>query len=1120
MRPLPLLAIATLLFPIATFAADTNLIHNPGFETLDAATNVPQEWTPTYWSNPKGKIEAADEAHSGAHSLKITGLPRERITDIGKHNNHLCGQELGDRLQGPCRVTLRVWIKTAGTGSAYCSIMSKGRDGGQVQYLSSRAITGQPDWAELVWNFTTDPETQNATLYLRNAGEDAVWFDDISLVAASDMLDNDFARVMVDPLVGGRIRSYVLKPAGREVTMWEGVRPGGLAADIAPAEEYPGLLRDAPCTMEALEPRRKVLLRHEPAGGSLAGLLFEKEVRLVEGSASVEVVLRVKNTAAETRRVSLRAQQCLPPADGDVFSWPAKDGVRILPPDPVRLKASVDITDLREGWLACTNPDSHSGLVTTFDLKQTTKALIYLSPELNTLEWYYKAFELPANGTWETTYLIAPVASGAPIVGVAQDVAFSLSPAKFPAPQDHALTLCPLRGPRDVSLQFEGKVAGKTTTVTSPLKLTAHAPTPVPLPWKGPRLEQLRLSLGQPPQTVTLAAALINDKPLHDLPPPPERVAWPALAGFFPYGEYYRGYTGPEMGTQQAATARQLRTYRRAYLNSYIVGEGMCLGPMKAGQTPWVCDLARQYHMRLIPKGDVLRRFDRGADGRQVELPAPPGTREAMLQRFTESGFDLDLRRAFAQKYGDLILAYDMSDEPGSEHVPAYVQLQAMVREADPAHPVLVILNLNRTEYLPYMPVYYGDEYPITITGRRPWYVAERVRFCAQKTPAPVWVMLQAFGGREDYTWQLPNAAETRLTIWLVVANGGKGITWHGSQSPPCWRVNQHYFTTLCDSWGAATPGWAALRDAGRQVTAIGPALLQTDYVADHPFTVDTEQLDLGKSMYQGPAVTLGVLKQRAGGGTFIVAVNEDIAKERQTTLHVDAAKAAGMELCDLQELKSLGPAATAPPQFTLAPGDGRIFFCGPPEAAKAALAAVHRGHYDNERVIYDMDAGVATANGVDIAAAAELSRQAAAAYEKGDYTTAHERLTGAQAKLAAAVAAAQPLATVLSQLQEALGLLSEVAAVYRENFDVLVPPDLYKQSPRGAAFVNKQDPKLQQFVDQTAEAFCQRLLLEDGVHAGQAQALAAKAAQLLAEAKRLRAEAIPYVRGKAAGPQ
>ncbi|MCE5240662.1 hypothetical protein LLH23_19550 [bacterium] len=1113
------LALALAALCGATLAlAQTNPVSNPGFETLAPATNLPQDWEPVYWSNPRGKIEASDDAHSGARSLQITGLPREQITDAGKANNNIAGQELGDRLVGPGRMTLRVWLRTSGDGMAYCSVMTADEKGNRLQYLSSRRIEQQPEWTELVWDFSTDAATRSVLLYLRNGGAGSVWYDDVQLIPAGDVLDNDFARAIVEPILGGRVCSYVLKPGDHETTVWQGIRPGGMAAEIAPAEAPPGLLRDDPCILEVIEPRRCVRVRHQGAGGSLADLQFEKELRLPDGSASLEVTLRVRNTAAEKRCLSLRVQQALPPGHG-VFTWPARDHLRVVQPLESLTRANIPITDLREGWLAYSDPAAQRSLAVLFDRAQTEHALVSLTPALNTLEWTYRPVELPAGGTWQTTYLIAPVPGGGPIVSASRDLAVSLSPLNLPGAGDLTLGVAPVSGARSAEVRVTGRVAGKPVSWQQTVPLSPTTPAALKLPWPGQQVQELRLVAGTGPtaQSVALSPALINARFPQNLPAPPDDNPYPALAGFYPFGEYFRGYTGPEMGTLQQATERQLRLYRRAYLNTYIVGENICLTPLKAGEKPWLCDLARQYHMRLIPKGDMLRRFGHRPDGAYVELPEPPGTREAMLARIAETGFDLDLRRTFAREYGDLILAYDLSDEPGSGHVPAYVELQSLYREADPNHPVLVILNLDRTEYLPYMPVYYGDEYPIRNTGRRPWEVTKLVRFCARQTPAPVWVMLPAFGGREGYTWLLPTGPETRLMIWLVVANGGKGITWHGSQSPPCWRYNQHYFYTLCDSWGVGTSGWEALRAAGRQVTAIGPSLLETDCVDDHPFTAEAQPLDLGKAAYQGPAVTLGVLKQRTGGGFFIVAVNQDVEHEQQATLRADAGKlGAATQLCDLSGLTAPAPFPAGGLAVTLAPGDGRVLYCGTAAGAQAALAAVHRGHYDNERVIYDMDAAVAAANGVDLGAAAGLSRQAAEATKRGDYTLAHARLSAAQAKLAEAVTAAKPLGEVLAQLQDSLRLLSEVADVYRANFDVLVPPDLVKQSPRSQPFANTRDAKLQQLVDDTAEAFCQRLLLEDRVVAGEAAAVAAPAAELLAQAQRLHAEAIPYVRSRA----
>jgi hypothetical protein len=228
---------------------------------------------------------------------------------------------------------------------------------------------------------------------------------------------------------------------------------------------------------------------------------------------------------------------------------------------------------------------------------------------------------LPPGGTWQTTYLIAPVAVGTPIVAATRDLALSLSPFKLPGATQHTLSLLPLRGQPQATVQIEGRVAGKKVSIQQTVDLSPTQAATIKLPWPGPQQLCVVTGAGPAARSVTLAAALIDDRPLSNLAPAPEQAPFPALAGFFPYGEYFRGYVGPEAGTVQQATARQLRAYRRAYLNTYTVGENQCLAPLKSGEAPWLCDLARQYRMRLIVKGDMLRRFETKPDGSQVELP-------------------------------------------------------------------------------------------------------------------------------------------------------------------------------------------------------------------------------------------------------------------------------------------------------------------------------------------------------------------------------------------------------------------------------------------------------------------------------------------------------------------
>ena len=230
----------------SAFSAD--LIVNPSFEELDPETGFPTGWEATYWSNPKGTIEAADIAHTGARSLMLRGLPREQITDAGRANNHLALQQIA--LLGQRRLTVTVFVRTEGTGSAYLSVMTQDADGERLQYASSGRQEQVGDWQEVVWSFTTSPETRTLQLYLRNGGEGAVYFDDVSLSSAEDVLDSGPVTAIVEPLVGGRVSSLLVPSTGRALTPWRGVYPGGLAGIIVPGDGYPGLLRDVPWQME------------------------------------------------------------------------------------------------------------------------------------------------------------------------------------------------------------------------------------------------------------------------------------------------------------------------------------------------------------------------------------------------------------------------------------------------------------------------------------------------------------------------------------------------------------------------------------------------------------------------------------------------------------------------------------------------------------------------------------------------------------------------------------------------------------------------------------------------------------------------------------------------------
>jgi hypothetical protein len=607
------------------------------------------------------------------------------------------------------------------------------------------------------------------------------------------------------------------------------------------------------------------------------------------------------------------------------------------------------------------------------------------------------------------------------------------------------------------------------------------------------------------------ASLVVTDIPPLDLPTVDEMEGFPKAEGFFPYGEYFRGYSGhvfPEEGDVVTHTRRQLRSYRRAYMNTYLVGEFFLMPQFTRDGKSSVADLTKEFDMKLFPRAEMMRRFRR-EKGKALEEFSPPFpiTREAALERIEEV-YSIEERRRFVEEYGDMILAYDFSDEPGGMHVPLYRKIQNIYREeVDPDNPVLVILNIERREYLPYMPIYYGDTYPIRNTSRNPWYIYRIVREMAVRTPAPVWVMLQAFGGQEDYRWHLPTGPEMRLMLYGAIAGGAKGLTFHGSGSPPVWRFNRHYHYASIDSFLAETPVWEAMRGAGRHITAAGPALLTSDVTDDEVLSIRSGSIKT--EFYDGPALKAGVLKRREGGW-FAVLVNQDIERAQTGRAAVNTG-VAGDE-AGIFDLHRLGGEALSGLEITLEPGDGRIYFVGTDRQARDVLSIVHRSHYDNELPLYEIDANLAEANNCDVELAAEAKEAAGRAYAGGRYAEAHKKIAEAREKVAESIEANMELSSALKNIGKAHDLLSDIAHVYRDNFDFVVPPEERKKTPRNHVWKNESDPRMQEYNDRTAEAFYMRLALEDRLYAGEASQAASEAEKLLETARRLHREAIAYV--------
>ena len=162
--------------------------------------------------------------------------------------------------------------------------------------------------------------------------------------------------------------------------------------------------------------------------------------------------------------------------------------------------------------------------------------------------------------------------------------------------------------------------------------------------------------------------------------------------------------------------------------------------------------------------------------------------------------------------------------------------------------------------------------------------IVEKMRKTVKKAgkKTPVWLMPQGFGYM-DTVYGFSTPAEMKLMLYGAVANGCKGIAFHGYAGMPSWRNKYGYHFNYFMSF-PHYPLWNAMSECARQFTSIGPSLLDTfpeDNYQDYDVSVGSYKAPGG--FYNGPAVKVYCLKINAKDGRFLIAVNQNINKEETT---------------------------------------------------------------------------------------------------------------------------------------------------------------------------------------------------------------------------------------------
>lgn len=494
------------------------------------------------------------------------------------------------------------------------------------------------------------------------------------------------------------------------------------------------------------------------------------------------------------------------------------------------------------------------------------------------------------------------------------------------------------------------------------------------------------------------------------MPAPPLSAPLPErLQGFFPYGAHLGNLMLPEMvGARnpkpelyRLSAERIVRDYAAACFNFVYSGHLAFDGTQKVlweddGRNV-IGELARELDLRVALSKIMLHREDVEPDAYRPKL-------EKNLEMLKTEPV-----QKFLRQYEDVNACFFSGDEILPKNAEAMLLAHAELRKVLPEGVIpFPYLNSSSHGLMPYLPVYFGDFYPIKrkdASGRNPWSVYREFSSLVKMAGAtPVWFMPQAFGYRK-HTYALATAGEMRLMVNLAVAAGVRGIVFHGfANGGWSWRMNYYYDYSIYGSAGQRTEAWQAIAECGRDITALGAELWHArpaplpDGVA-----VACEDFQEANGLYRGPALTAHALA--SDRGRFLLVVNQDPVQARRGRL------SAAAPLYDLSGDRQLEREC----DLELPPGGGRYFLLD--------------GHHD-------------------VIAAVAAARQTRSR------------------------AAQRALAREPAGLEEARALLDRIDFEFTRHLDILVTPEMREATARYRRWVANPDSALEDLMTRIAEDF------------------------------------------------
>jgi len=609
----------------------------------------------------------------------------------------------------------------------------------------------------------------------------------------------------------------------------------------------------------------------------------------------------------------------------------------------------------------------------------------------------------------------------------------------------------------------------------------------------------IKLSPGETWKTEYTIAALPSQQELYSdgldnrveyvrgvrLPEPEKGRKLPEIMrGYFPFGASASALVdsvsaGGSKNMFRYSYSRQLREMAHNYCNFLFSFRMIQIGYQEEfvnnDNTFELGELARKYSMMLAPSHLVIGKND-------IDIEK---FRPALAKKIDY--YYNAITRKFITDYQDRILAFFTADEIQTHNIPCMLEAHDTLNKIVPDRAYFPYLNMPTLSYIPYVPVFLGDWYPIKRSGwgeRDPWSTARVVATAVKQAgdSPPVWFMPQGFGYRHT-GYALPTSAEMRLMLYLAVANGAKGIVFHGINNPGLsWRVKYGYHYSIYGNAGERTEAWSAIGDCARELTATGPLFCDTNPEWDFfGAEVTCAQFKDSKGFYNGPAITIHSLARKSGSGRFFIVINQDTGTKQTGTISLGQELKKSV-LYDITEMKEIDASRSL--SLSLSPGDARIYFLGTQEEVEAVASAIYGNRYIREQARYIIEKEYPSANGEIVQPAEILFQQASDFYASGKNESAYQTLLRAQKTLRETLSQSA-LGKTLTAMESSRKLFDTISFLFSSHFDLLMSPELEKEAPRFRVYKNSKDPTIQKLVDAVAQDISTYWRLEREIREG-----------------------------------